>query len=94
MRFRLDHVPSTFNEAVAETVAGLEPREREDMLALNSDQLHALHPTLGALIRGAWSLWDEGTALRLDCARRGLPQHPDDLALAILSEAWAELCGA
>jgi hypothetical protein len=25
---------------------------------------------------------------------RGLPQHPDDLALAILSEAWSELCGA
>jgi hypothetical protein len=94
MKFRLDRVPTSFDQAVEEVLNGLEPHEREQLLSLDSDQLHTLHPSLGAIIREAWSLWDEGTPLKLDCQKRGLPEHTDDLAMAILAEAWSELCGA
>jgi hypothetical protein len=60
---------------------------------LNGQELASLNFTLGANLRNAWSLWDEKTPLVLDCVARGLPKHPDDLSLAILEEAWAELCG-
>lgn len=92
MKFRLDYVPATFDQAVEETLNGLEPHEREQLLSLNGDELHSLHFTVGGVIRNAWSLWDERTPLRLDCARRALPEDPDELSFAILTEAWSEIC--
>ena len=92
MRFRLDYVPATLPDAITEVLNGLSEDERAHILSLNSSELASLHPTLGTMIRGAWSLWDGETALARDCRARGLPAHPDDIALAIIQEAWGELC--
>ncbi len=94
MRFRLDYVPATFDSAVKETLNVLTHEERVLLCSVNDPQLTALHFSLGASIRTAWSLWDESSPLVLDCKRLRLPSHADDLALAILEAARAELCGA
>ena len=77
MKFRLDAVPATFDNAIQEVLLGLTSEERAQLHSLNGSELSGLNLTLGLQIRGAWSLWDENTPLALDCKRRGLPSHPE-----------------
>ena len=94
MKFRLDFVPFTFDQAVEEVINGLDLFEREHLLSLKGDELHLLNTGLGARIRDAWSLSDAGTPLRIECRLRGLPEQPDDLAVAILAKVRGELIAA
>lgn len=93
MKFRLDYVPSNLPDALQEILNGLTHLQQEELRGMRGDELASFHLAAGFSIRFAWSLWDKNTPLAQDCAARGLPTHPDDLSLAILQEAWAELCG-
>ena len=79
--------PKTVNDAVDSLMRILTDEQKNEIAALQKDDLIDLHFTLGLAIRNAFGLHDLGSKLLADC---GTP-HPDDGAGVIVKALWEKL---
>jgi len=79
--------PETVSEAVNFLMAVLNDGQKNEIAALQEDELFDLHFTLGLAIRNAFGLHDLKSPLFIDCN----VEHPDDSAGVIIQQLWLHL---
>ncbi len=79
--------PETINDAVDLLMRILTTEQKNEIAALQEDELFDLHFTLGLAIRNAFGLHDINSKLLADCGTK----HPDDGAGVIVNGLWKEL---
>jgi len=79
--------PETVNDAVDLLIRILIDEQKNEIAALQEDELFDLHFTLGLAIRNAFGLHDLDSKLLADCGTK----HPDDGAGVVVRYLWARL---
>jgi len=79
--------PETVNDAVDLLMRILTDEQKNEIAALQEDELFDLHFTLGLAIRNAFGLHDLDSKLLADCGTK----HPDDGGGVIVSKLWKKL---
>jgi len=76
--------PETVNDAVDLLMRILTDEQKNEIAALQEDDLIDLHFGLGLAIRNAFGLHDPNSKLLADCGTK----HPDDAAVVVVNELW------
>jgi len=79
--------PETVNDAVDLLMRILTDEQKNEIAALQEDDLIDLHFGLGLAIRNAFGLHDLDSKLLADCGTK----HPDDAAGVVINELWKRL---
>jgi len=79
--------PETVNDAVDLLMRILTDEQKNEIAALQEDDLIDLHFGLGLAIRNAFGLHDIGSKLLAYCGTK----HPDDAAGVIIKKLWEQL---
>ncbi len=79
--------PKTVNDSVDLLMRILTDEQKNEIAALQEDDLIDLHFGLGLAIRNAFGLHDLDSKLLADCGTK----HPDDGAGIVVNELWKRL---
>lgn len=85
MKFPLDRVPVTHEDAVQSIVSSLDPQDIKEINNLGFSP-SSVHFSFGMYVRNSWSLWDRKTLLVQHYATRFRLVHADDISGLILDE--------
>jgi len=77
--------PKTVNDAVDLLMRILTDEQKNEIAALQEDDLIDLHFGLGLAIRNAFGLHDPNSKLLADCGTK----HPDDGAGVVIKQLWS-----